>query len=234
MLRCAELEVVGRLVEASNITLYGRLRPDDGSGLPADGVSCVYKPVRGERPLWDFPRGTLSRREVAAFALSEATGWEIVPPTVWRDGPFGPGMVQLWVDADDSVDLLGLVRGGDPALRRMALYDAVANNADRKGGHLLPVAGGHVYGVDHGICFHREPKLRTILWGWRGSSISPDERAVLRGVHGALDGDLGATLSELLADDEVAATRRRVDDLLADGCFPEPDPDRPAIPWPPF
>ena len=234
MLRCAELEIVGRLVEASNITLYGRLRSPGGSGLPLGGVSCVYKPVRGERPLWDFPRGTLSRREVAAFILSEATGWEIVPPTVWRDGPFGPGMVQLWIDADESVDLLTLVRGSDPALRRMALYDAVANNADRKGGHLLPVAGGHVYGVDHGICFHREPKLRTILWGWRGTSLSAGERSVLLDLRTGLGGDLGDSLSELLADDEVTATRQRLDELLEDGCFPEPDPDRPAIPWPPF
>ena len=133
-------------------------------------AACVYKPIRGERPLWDFPDGTLAHREVAAYLVSVATGWDVVPPTVLRDGPFGVGMVQLWIDTDETVDLGRLVQTDDPALRRMAIFDAVVNNADRKGGHLLPVESGHVFGVDHGVCFAVEPKLRTVLWGWRGTA----------------------------------------------------------------
>ncbi|MCA1825256.1 MAG: SCO1664 family protein, partial [Frankia sp.] len=197
-------------------------------------ANAIYKPVRGERPLWDFPDGTLGRREVAAYLVSDATGWDIVPPTVWRDGPLGEGMVQLWIDVDDTVDLLSLARSDHPQLRRMALLDAVINNADRKGGHLLPCPDGHVYGVDHGVCFSVEPKLRTILWRWRGKRFHADEVAVLSALRDDLDGELGGTLAELLASDEVEATRARVRRLLTRGVFPKPSPDWPAIPWPPF
>ena len=192
----------------------------------------MYKPVQGERPLWDFPDGTLASREVAAYAVSEATGWEVVPPTVLRDGPFGPGMVQLWIDVDETVDLAELVRTDDPRLRRMALFDAVVNNADRKGGHLLPTPDGHLYGVDHGVCFAVEPKLRTLLWGWRGLPLTEEEAGVLESLRH--DPDLAATLDGLLADREVAATRQRIERLLRDRRFPQPHPDWPAIPWPPF
>ncbi len=221
------------MAEASNATLYCRVagQRDDGSEVE---IACVYKPVRGERPLWDFPVGTLANREYAAHLVSEATGWGIAPPTLLRDGPFGRGMVQLWVDVDDEADVVAMVRGCDERLRRIALFDAVVNNADRKGGHLLPVAGGHVHGVDHGICFSVDPKLRTILWGWRGAPIDPDERATLERLRQDLDGDLGTRLRELLSAREVAVTMRRVDRLLASGRFPQPDPERPAIPWPPF
>jgi uncharacterized repeat protein (TIGR03843 family) len=166
--------------------------------------------------------------------LSEATGWSIVPPTVLRDGPFGPGMVQLWIEVDPDVDPLDLIRAGDDGLRRMALFDVVANNADRKVGHLLPVPGGHVYGVDHGICFSDEPKLRTVLWNWRSQRLSAEEVDVLGHVRDGMDARLGKDLSELIAPAEVAATTNRLDQLLAAGRFPRPDPDRPAIPWPPF
>ena len=143
-----------------------------GPTADAPGLACVYKPVRGERPLDDFPDGTLADREVAAYHLSEAIGWSIVPPTVMRDGPFGRGMVQAWLEPDPAIDPVDLIRGGAAALRRMALFDAVANNADRKVGHLLPMRDGHVYGVDHGICFAVEPKLRTVLWNWRGDRFT--------------------------------------------------------------
>ncbi len=229
LLRDGDLAIEGRLIDASNATLY--------AAISCDGVTaaCVYKPIRGERPLWDFPDGTLAHREVAAYAVSAATGWEVVPPTVFRDGPLGEGMVQLWIDVDQAVDPVELMRSDHPALRRMAVFDAVVNNADRKGGHLLPIPGGHVYGVDHGVCFNVEPKLRTVLWGWRGMGLSADERAVLDVLRtGIGSGELGETLRALLAADEVDATLARVESLLATSRFPQPSEDWPAVPWPPF
>jgi hypothetical protein len=228
LLRHGALDVEGRLVDASNATLFCVVERD---GV---GAGCVYKPIRGERPLWDFPDGTLAHREVAAFAVSAASGWDVVPPTVLRDGPYGPGMVQLWIDTDDEVDVAELLRGGDARLRRMALLDAVLNNADRKGGHLLPTEGGHIYGVDHGVCFAVEPKLRTVLWQWRAQRITEQECDELSALRARLAGDLGTELGELLAPDEVTATERRLDALLTARTFPEPDPDWPAIPWPPW
>jgi len=249
VLGSGSIEIVGRIVTSSNNALFGtvslRLPGSDPAtalagvrspDLPGGtvGLPCVYKPLRGERPLWDFPDGTLARREVAAFVLSEATGWSLVPPTVFREGPFGPGMVQLWLDPDETIDPVALVVDGDPRLRRMALFDVVANNADRKIGHLLPMPDGHVYGVDHGICFHVEPKLRTVLWNWRGLRLREEELEVLRSLRASLAGSLGDGLARLLDADEVAATARRIDELLTTERYPQPDPDRPAIPWPPY
>jgi uncharacterized repeat protein (TIGR03843 family) len=227
------LAVEALIAGATNVTLFGRVTPGGRGGRRGPGVTCVYKPIRGEQPLWDFPDGTLAHREVAAYLLSEAAGWRVVPPTVLRNGPFGPGMVQLWMETDESVDLLQLFRSDHPALRRMALFDHVVNNADRKIGHLLPVPGGHVYGVDHGVCFAEEPKLRTVLWGWRGQPFTPDEVDGLARLREALDADLGARLRGYLSTGEIEATAGRLEDLVAAGVFPEPDPDRRAIPWPP-
>ena len=222
------LDVEGRLVDASNATLYCAVSLDDLN------AACVYKPTAGERPLWDFPDGTLAYREVAAYLVSEALGWAVVPPTVLRDGPFGPGMCQLWIDVDESVDLGMLARADLPQLRRMAVFDAVVNNADRKGGHLLPMPDGHIFGVDHGVCFSTEDKLRTLLWGWRGQRLGPEITDDLERLSSALDADLGDALRELLTRAEVAATRRRLDRLQASGCYPQPSEDWPAVPWPPF
>lgn len=246
-----ELELVGRLTSASNATFLGRI----------EGVAVVYKPVAGERPLWDFPDGTLANREVAAYAVSEALGWGIVPRTWLRDGPLGPGMVQVWQEPDrdqDPVDVVPagtvptdgwravleasdergrpvvLVHEDSVALRRMAVLDVVVNNADRKGGHVLPVADGHRYGVDHGVTFHTEPKLRTVLWGWLGDELAAEEVAGVRRVLASLDAALGDALAALLADDEVAALASRCKRLLAEGCFPGPEGDMPAVPWPLF
>ncbi len=194
----------------------------------------MYKPVRGERPLWDFPDGTLAGRELAAYLVSAATGWEIVPPTVMRDGPFGPGMCQLWVESDPAIDLVTLARGNYPALRRMAVFDAVINNADRKGGHLLPQADGHVYGCDHGVCFHVEDKLRTLLWRWAGKPLTDEAVLVLTGLRGQLAGPLGDALAELLTGAEMRTLRRRIEGLLAGGRHPQPSGEWPAVPWPPF
>lgn len=246
-----DLTLHGRVLPASNATFVGE----------ADGVRVVYKPIGGERPLWDFPDGTLAAREVAAYAVSEALGWDVVPPTVLRDGPHGPGMVQLWRDEDDDQAPVDIVREGrvpdgfrhvfdgldahdqpvslvhedTPALRRMALFDVVVNNADRKGGHVLPMTDGHRHGVDHGLTFHVETKLRTVLWGWVGEPVTADEVEGLERLRAALDGDLGATLAGLLTDDEVATTVRRVSRLLSRGEFPAPASSAyPVIPWPPF
>lgn len=244
LLSRGELELLGRLAGSSNNALLGIARgPDprfgeDGPEVGAPGTlveaPVVYKPLAGERPLWDFPDRTLAHREVAAYLLSEAAGWGIVPPTVFRGGPFGPGMVQLWVAADPTVDRVALVVGADPRLRPIALFDVVANNADRKVGHLIPTPAGSILGVDHGICFHVEPKLRTVLWAWRGEPITDEERERLARLGRLLHGELADVLAAHLAAAEVDALRSRVERLLREPCFPEPDPDRPAIPWPPY
>ncbi len=190
--------------------------------------------MRGERPLWDFPDGTLAGREVATYLMNEATGWDLVPMTVLRDGPFGPGMCQLWVDVDEDVDLQVLARSDHPDLRRMAVLDAVVNNADRKGGHLLPTVEGRVFGVDHGVCFSHEDKLRTLLWQWRGAPLSDEAVEVLSRVRAELEGGLATSLLAHLTRREVRRTVARVDRLISTGVHPYPSEDWPAIPWPPF
>jgi uncharacterized repeat protein (TIGR03843 family) len=251
LLRSGELDLTGRLLAASNATFQGTVTLEDRS------ATVVYKPVAGERPLWDFPDGTLAQREYAAYLVSEALGWSLVPPTLLRDGPFGEGMCQLWVDVDDRelVDIvprgevadgwLGVLEAYDgrhnpvtlvhadiPALRRMAVFDSVVNNADRKGGHILPTASGTVYGCDHGVTFNADEKLRTVLWGWAGTSLAADEADGLRRLAGDLDGALGDELCTLLTAAEVAITRSRVQQLLRRRRFPVPDDDRHVIPWP--
>ena len=263
LLATGELEVVGRLVDASNATLYCTITPPGGSGgagspsqggsggmgppgkrsrgglggiVPPDNrVACVYKPIAGERPLWDFPVGTLAGREVAAYVVSRASGWDVVPPTVLRDGPFGPGMCQLWIDHDAGLDLIALSRRTDHAgLRDMAVFDAVVNNADRKIGHLLPVADGHLYGCDHGVCFAEDYKLRTVLWQWRGKTLPRRSVEALRRLNAQLtDGGLEAELSSLLSASEIAATKVRIETLLKPRVHPYPPADWPAVPWPP-
>ena len=235
VLREGDLEIVGRIVASSNnamLVSVTRPCPDPEQTIAMD---AIYKPTLGERPLDDFPDGTLARREVAAWHVSEASGWGIVPPTIMRDGPFGEGMVQAFVEADPDVDVIAMVIEDDPRLRRMAVLDAIMNNTDRKGGHILPVDGGsHVYGVDHGVTFSPVPKLRTVLWGWRGGPLAPDEIDGLERVRAALDGELADVLGGLLSRVEIRATVRRTETLLASGRFPYPSPDWPAIPWPPF
>ena len=223
-----EIDLEGRLLDASNVTCIGAIRTGALAG------ECVYKPVAGERPLWDFPDGTLAGREISAYLVSEATGWHVVPPTVLREGPFGRGMVQLWKTADPAVDLTEFVRRDDAGLRRMSVFDAVVNNADRKGGHILPMADGHVYGVDHGICFSADPKLRTLLWRWAGKPLTAEAVMVLERLGEQLRGDLGEQLHEHLTRREVRRTEQRVAELLRTGRHPEPSGEWPALPWPPF
>lgn len=235
LLRDGDIDVVGRIVGSSNNALLVTVTRVCPEPEGTQTMHAVYKPTIGERPLDDFPDGTLTRREVAAWHVSEASGWGIVPPTVLRDGPFGEGMVQAFVEADPDVDVVAMVIEDDRRLRRMAAFDAAVNNTDRKGGHILPVDGGrHIHGVDHGVCFSPVPKLRTVLWGWRGDRLEDDEIAGLDRIRDGLNGPLGATLTELLSRSEVAATKRRVDALLTERRFPLPSPTWPAIPWPPF
>jgi len=235
VLRDGEIDVVGRIVGSSNnamLVTVTRVCPDPE---PIQVLRAVYKPILGERPLNDFPDGTLARREVAAWHVSEASGWGIVPPTVLRDGPFGEGMVQSFVEADPEVDVVSMILEDDPRLRRMAVLDAVMNNTDRKGGHILAVDGGRrIQGVDHGVCFSAVPKLRTVLWGWRGQPLAPDELEGLGRIRDGLHGTLGTTLRRLVSRTEVRATVRRTDTLMAAGTFPFPSPTWPAVPWPPF
>jgi hypothetical protein len=199
-------------------------------------AACVYKPIAGERPLWDFPDGTLAGRELAAYLVSRAGGWDVVPPTVYRDGPFGPGMCQLWIDGDEEVDLVELARSGsDGRLRQMSVFDALVNNADRKIGHLLPMPGGHLYGCDHGVCFSAEYKLRTVLWQWRGKKLTPAALAALQRSRESLtNGSLRDELRSWLTAEEIAATVKRVERLLALKTHPYPPTDWPAVPWPPI
>jgi uncharacterized repeat protein (TIGR03843 family) len=223
------LDIEGRLVMATNATLYCTIALDGRS------AACVYKPVAGERPLWDFPPGTLAGREVAAYAVSRAAGWDLVPPTVMRDGPFGPGMCQLWIDADTGTDLVKLARSRDnAALRDMAVFDAVVNNADRKIGHLLPAGDGRLYGCDHGVCFGEEYKLRTVLWQWSGQQLPERAMASLTTLKAQLDGGaLARELSELLSAAEIQATRDRLEMLIEHRIHPYPPENWPAVPWPP-
>jgi len=245
LLRDGELEVLGGLIGSTNNAMVVRAwparTPSSAFGRPLDerDVLAVWKPTIGERPLFDFPIGTLTRREVGAWLVSEALGWSIVPPTLLRDGPHGEGMVQLWIDIDETADVIEMINGEDRRLRRVAILDAVLNNTDRKAGHLLPVPGGHVFAVDHGVTLSIEPKLRTVLWAWTGEPFDDDERAAIRRVAAALGsgdrpGPLATALGELLFVEEVAATRARVAALLAAGTFPGPSPGWPAIPWPPY
>jgi uncharacterized repeat protein (TIGR03843 family) len=230
LLEQGSLEIIGRLIEASNETWYCTVSSGEYE------AACVYKPIAGERPLWDFPVGTLANREVAAYVVSRAASWNVVPPTVMRDGPYGPGMCQLWIDVDPEADLIELARRVDHrGLRDLAVFDAVVNNADRKIGHLLPVAEGTLYGCDHGVCFAEDYKLRTVLWQWRGKSLPSPAVDALRRLHGMLvNGELSQELSQWLSPGELSATTIRVEKLLKHRVHPYPPEDWPAIPWPPI
>jgi len=226
-LEYGELQVTGRLVDASNATLYASCTYAEKS------IPVIYKPVAGERPLWDFPDGNLAQREFAAYRISEMGKFSVVPPTVLRDGPFGVGMVQQWIDIDEEVDLGEFYRTDDPRLRKMALFDAVINNTDRKIGHLLPTVDGDLRGCDHGVTFHEEDKLRTVLWQWADKPLAEEEKAILQDLLQVLQRDPSEIL-ELITEDEFDALVMRIQRLLEQERFPSPSEDWPAVPWPPF
>jgi hypothetical protein len=220
-----DITPIGRIAEASNASFLCEI---DG------GLQVIYKPIRGEQPLWDFPEGSLAARETAAYLVSEVLELGVVPPTILRDGPAGEGAVQLWIDHAGVQRAVDLVNASDEGLRRLALFDAIVNNGDRKGGHILPLPDGRILGVDHGVTFAVEPKLRTVLWAWRSKAFTDEEQlAISRGVQGLTDnGELRAKLSPLLDGEEIDALEARLNDLAATGCFPEPSPDWPPLPWP--
>jgi len=222
-----ELEITGRLVDASNATLFGMMH------FEGTTLEVIYKPVAGERPLWDFPDGTLADREYAAFLLSDGTGMDVVPPTILRDGPAGLGMVQRWIDVDENIDLGSYFAQDKQELRQLALFDAVINNTDRKIGHLLPDQNGHLFACDHGVTFHAEDKLRTVLWQWAGDPLTSDELDALEETSTFVDSHV-ALLSAHLTEEEIEATARRINRLRADGIMPLPSEDWPAIPWPAY
>ena len=232
-----ELHPIGRLVDASNVTLLCE--------VDATGHRAIYKPIEGEQPLWDFPDGSLAAREVAAYEVSDALGFHLVPPTILREGPLGPGAVQLWIEHAGVEEAIRLVNSADRSLRPLSLFDAIVNNGDRKAGHLLPLslsevdreAGGdtvRVLGVDHGVTFAVDPKLRTVLWAWRSAPFTPEERELLGGAVRLLaaGGPLCERLEPLITEAEISALRDRVAALLGAGCFPEPSEEWPPLPWP--
>lgn len=221
------IEVTGRLVDASNATLYATCTFAD------EAIPVIYKPIAGERPLWDFPDGNLAQREYAAYLVSELGGFHIVPPTLLREGPFGPGMVQQWIDIDEDVDLALFYRTDDSQLRAMALFDAIINNTDRKIGHLLPHQDGRLFGCDHGVTFHEDDKLRTVLWQWADSPLNQDEKSLLISLKTVLLAR-PETILTLITEIEFESLLSRIDRLLEQGVFPAPSDEWPAVPWPPF
>lgn len=222
-----ELEIAGLLPFASNFSYLARVcLPDDRE------IDVVYKPEQGEAPLWDFPPGTLCLRETAAYLVSEAGGWGLVPPTVLRDGPLGPGAVQVFVEHDPRVTAFELLETRRGDLRRVALFDLVVNNADRKAGHVLRDVGGRIWSVDHGICFHTDEKLRTVLWDFAGEPILEEERVPVRRLIERLDADLPERLGPLLHPQEIDALKARASIVADIDAFPRPGPGR-RFPWPP-
>jgi hypothetical protein len=227
LLTTGEIEVQGRLVDASNATLFVSIRSGE------EEMKAIYKPVAGERPLWDFPDGNLAQRERAAYLISELMNIHCVPLTILRDGPFGIGMVQEWIDIDESVDLEDFFRLDDPRLRAVALFDAVINNTDRKIGHLIPDSDGHLYVCDHGVTFHEDDKLRTVLWQWAGQALSDSEIHTLQTLLQSIRIDC-PELRDLITEIEFEALTARIERLISERKFPEPHEDWPHIPWPPF
>jgi uncharacterized repeat protein (TIGR03843 family) len=223
-----KINVTGRFLWGSNYTFLTEVKSE------GESVAAVYKPSRGERPLWDFPRETLAAREVAAYLTSQALGWDLVPPTVLRkEGPAGLGSLQLYVDVDVEHHYFTFSDEEKQRLRPVALFDLLINNADRKGGHVLMSPDGHIWSIDHGICFHQEDKLRTVIWDFANEFIPEDLIADTQMFYDRLvnDTELQQRYIDLLSEGEFHALIRRTERMLEDRCFPEPFTDRP-YPWP--
>jgi hypothetical protein len=218
-------EVVGWFASASNATMLATTE---------DGERVVYKPARGERPLWDFPRESLAWREVLTYRVSAALGFDLVPETAIGDGPLGPGSIQRFVKQDPAYDPLDDVRACAPRLWPCAVLDVVCNNADRKLGHILQDGAGRLHAIDHGLTFHPDDKLRTVLWGFAGLPLPDTALAALDRLRDALDGPLAGDIASALGDPSLRAFRERVARLRQSGVHPEPPNDRPPLPWPPY
>lgn len=241
-LQTAHMEVDGLLPWSSNYTFLVRIHPPPEEEAVYGEITAVYKPRRGERPLWDFPRHTLCNREYAAFLVSDALSWDLIPPTVLRDGPQGVGSVQMFIDHDPELHYFTFEGDSDyrPQLQKIVLLDTIINNADRKGGHILiqdrdGQSIGRLWGIDHGLGFHVEPKLRTVVWEFAGEPIPPP---LLKEVRQFADDlavnrrGLGDCLRDLLSGPEIRSFQERVQQLIRRGTFPLPGPGRP-YPWPP-
>ena len=227
ILRNGTLEVIGRLVEASNATLYARITLHDQS------IEAIYKPIAGERPLWDFPDGNLASREYAAYLISEWGQWHLIPETILRNGPFGEGAVQRWIEIEEDFPLSDFFSSNDMQLRALALLDAVINNTDRKIGHLLVDSEHRLYACDHGVTFHTDDKLRTVIWQFAGEPLNESEIAQLGNLLVAIAANQGI-LKSLITETEIDALHMRIERLLHESTFPHPREDWPSIPWPPF
>lgn len=218
------VEVVGRFVDASNATLLAKT---------SLGEQVVYKPTAGEQPLWDFPIETLAAREVLTYEVAMALGYDAVPETILGEGPYGPGSIQRFIDMDESFDPVRLVQSGSPDLWPIAVLDVVTNNADRKLGHLIS-DGDRLLGIDHGLTFHTDDKLRTVLWGFSSQPLPAESMTALTRLQIAVAGDLGDRIEALLGAEARTAMRDRVTTLIADPVHPAPPTDRPPLPWPPY
>jgi len=231
VLQSGEITIKGKFVWGSNYTFLAEVCEQ------ADVIQSVYKPSRGEQPLWDFPPASLARREAAAYLVSEALGWELVPPTVYRKkAPIGPGSLQLFIEHDPELHYFNLSETDRQRLRPVVLFDLLINNADRKGSHLLFDHRNHLWLIDHGICFHAEDKLRTVIWDFAGEPIPEKLLDDLHKFHLALmpDSDLFKELQELLSIKEIRALAKRAKQLIALGQFPQPNPNERSFPWPPL
>lgn len=222
ILETGELEILGRLVDASNASLLCKL-PNESQ--------VIYKPIAGERPLWDFPDGNLASREVAAFYVSEIGGFGVVPQTIMRDGPFGLGAVQEWITTAEDIDVIEIAQSSNERIRNLALFDIIINNADRKFGHILVTPNLEIFGCDHGVSFHQENKLRTVIWQFSELDLTREEISKIELLITRID---RAHLSQYLSDKEVDALFQRANTLLDTKKFAEPNPNWPAVPWPPY
>ena len=223
-LSIGDIKVIGRLIDASNATLMGEIVS------PNSSIKVIYKPIAGEKPLWDFQDGNLAFREYCAFLVSDLAGFNIVPATILRDGPFGLGMVQQWIEIDKTVDVVEFGQSEDSQLRKLALFDSIINNTDRKYGHLLIDSHEKLFGCDHGVSFHSQNKLRTVIWQFAGEKFTTEEMALLERTR---EVDFNGVFENYLTDIEISAFSDRINTLIASGTFPLPSDEWPAIPWPP-
>lgn len=231
LLKSAEINLEGEFVHGYNYTFLVKVKPVEGEPFLA-----VYKPQQGEQPLWDFPANTLAHREAAAFLVSQALGWDLVPPTVYRDdGPFGPGSLQLYIEHDPNHHYFNFSDDEFQTLRPVVLFDLLINNADRKGGHMIFGENGHLWLIDHGLSFNVEEKLRTVIWDFAGEPVPEELCVALKEFRQNLDppSELLEALKEHLASDEIEALIARTNDLLPCKHFPYPPQDRRAYPFPP-
>ena len=223
-LSIGDIKVIGRLIDASNATLVGEIVSLNSS------IKVIYKPIAGEKPLWDFQDGNLAFREYCAFLVSDLAGFNMVPATILRDGPFGLGMVQQWIEIDKTVNVVEFGQSEDSQLRKLALFDSIINNTDRKYGHLLIDSDEKLFACDHGVSFHSQNKLRTVIWQFAGEKFTTEEKALLERTRGI---DFNGVFENYLTDLEISAFSDRINTLIASGTFPLPSDEWPAIPWPP-